>query len=246
MGADVVANGTVPAYVPYKTLESFIARMKSTALPSHIDNSLMANLSGLYQSQLRAALRFLGLIDASGAVQPEFHELVNAYDTDSWGSTLQKHLTQVYAPILEGLDISCATPNQINARFKQAGIEGETVKRAARFYLAALKASGATLSPHLKLRDRAPVSARKRRTQQTAHPSDHSNTGGEDDDLTDAQALQVPQGSIKFQFPIPEKGDAVIVVPRNLEPDDWDMIDAMLRAYVKRSASREDVTSSEE
>ncbi|MGE5534965.1 MAG: hypothetical protein ACM3W7_05565 [Acidobacteriota bacterium] len=38
----------------------------------------------------------------------------------------------------------------------------------------------------------------------------------------------------RFHIPIPGKKSALIVVPRNLTPDDWDMLQTMLKAYIAR------------
>ena len=38
----------------------------------------------------------------------------------------------------------------------------------------------------------------------------------------------------KFQIPIPGKPSAVFIIPKNLEQGDWEMLTAMLNAYIAR------------
>ena len=40
--------------------------------------------------------------------------------------------------------------------------------------------------------------------------------------------------SARFQIPIPDKGDALIILPLAIDVDDWTMVKAMLEAYVNR------------
>ena len=50
-----------PPYISFSGFTSFIARLKGSAIPSRIDRSLLSNMSGDAQAQLRSGLRFLRL-----------------------------------------------------------------------------------------------------------------------------------------------------------------------------------------
>lgn len=107
-----------PAYIPFPTLTHFIERLKSTAIPEQIDNSLLMPMSGGMRGSVRSALRFLGLTDANDFVNTTFHDLIQAHGGESWPQVLGSVIDTAYAPVLNGLDVTRATPNQLNGRFK--------------------------------------------------------------------------------------------------------------------------------
>src|SRR5688500_8549909 len=94
-----------PAYAPWPTFKSFIETLKATAIPSHIDPSVMGRMSGSVQSQLRTTLRFLNLIDDSGAVTAGLRKLVGAFGTEDWKESLGDIVFDAYADLLGDFDI---------------------------------------------------------------------------------------------------------------------------------------------
>jgi len=219
-----------PPYAPWKTFLNFIERLKTTAVPPRIDTSMMASMSGATRSQLMSCLKFLGLIDGGGNVSESLRRLVKAYGTESWKETLSEVIFEAYGEIMTEIDLDSATSAQLDERFRTAaGLEGQMLEKAVRFYLAALDESGTTYSPHFKVRkfsgDSARKKARPRSSTKTTDPS------GETPDEVNTASLP---GTAKFSFPIPGKSMATIIVPRELEEEDWDMVDAMVRAYVGR------------
>lgn len=229
---DQAKAGGAPPYVPYKSWETFVGKMKSTALPSHIDNSIMNGLSGTVRSQLVIALRFLGMVTGDdNAVQAPFREIVAAYDTEEWTTVLARHILRAYQPIVDGLHITSATQAQVIDRFRKAGVEGDTAKKASRFYLAAMKAAGADLSPHLKLRERASGSGRARR----AAKGERAKAAGNQTPVvptTPATPPPPPDGTMVYSFNLPNKPTVTVTVPKDMTEREWALVDGYVRTFI--------------
>ena len=163
MSSDDAPEKAPPAYIPFGTFINFIERLKNTAIPGQIDNSVMPNLAGGVRGSVRSALRFLGLTDTNDTVNTTFRELVQAHGTESWGEALGSVIDTAYAPVLNGLDLSGATPTQLNGKFRAAGSTGQMADKAIRFLLAALESAGRPFSPHLKVRSVTAVNKGPRR-----------------------------------------------------------------------------------
>lgn len=127
-----------PAYVPYPTFRAFIARLKAHVVPGVIDYSVMGDgMAGGTKGHLRSTLRFLRLIDENGNTQPPLRALVDAYESDQWATALSANVWPAYADILNGLDLTKATPKELNDRFREiGGADGQLLEKAIRFFLA--------------------------------------------------------------------------------------------------------------
>ena len=162
-----------PPYISPKSFFGIIAHFKKTIPPARIDNSVVSHLSGTMQSQLKSALRFLKLTTENEAVTDTFRALVSSYQTDQWVKQLTSVIEDAYAPITAGLDITTTTINELQGRFREHGsVEGDTVGKCIRFYLAILKEANVSFSPHLIIRKKNPP---RKRIRQTIRKSDAEN-----------------------------------------------------------------------
>lgn len=217
----------LPPYIPFKTFEGFIKRLKETTVPERVDSSILRSYSGSAASQLTGALRYLALIEEGGKATTWLGSLVDAYATPQWQNDLASLITQNYQKVVGNLNLSNATYGQVVEKFKSLGTDGQMLQKCVTFYIAALKAAGVAISPHISNRPRTKRNGtgnRRAKTKDITEEKDQVNDGG-----------TVPlSGSIRFSFPIPDKQAATIVVPSDLETEDWDMIDAMIKAYISR------------
>jgi Family of unknown function (DUF5343) len=140
---------TSPPYVAWRTFLNFISSLRETGLPSQINRSVMSHLSYSTQAQLLAALRSLGMTDAAGTPTSILAQLVDANEKNQ-GAVINKILRDNYAFIFNNLDLSRATPDELDNQFKKVGISGSTVGRAVAFFLGAAGSSGYALSAHIK------------------------------------------------------------------------------------------------
>ena len=139
-----------PPYLPYKTIGTFLDSLK-VALPQRIDRSLMKSMSGGMQSALILALAYLDLINPdTGAITEKMNRLVHSEGADRQ-RVLQEILTASYPFIFkDGLQLDRATTSQLEERFKNSGLSGDTLRKSITFFLKAAKDAGLKVSPHIK------------------------------------------------------------------------------------------------
>lgn len=154
-----------PPYLPYATLKNFLDNLR-VGIPGQIDRSVMRSLSGSAQSMLIGALRYFDLVNGDGKPSAALHKLVNA-EGDERKKLIRDLLKSKY-PFLFGEEVSLenATPRQVHTAFENAGVSGDTVRKAVVFFLSAAKDADLPMSPHLKVR-RAPKVASPRRRNAT-------------------------------------------------------------------------------
>lgn len=153
-----------PPYLPYKTIGTFLDSLK-VALPQRIDRSLMKSMSGGMQSALMLALAYLDLINAeTGAITEKLNRLIHSEGAERQ-KVLQEILTATYPFIFkDGLQLERATSSQLEERFKNSGLSGDTLRKSVTFFLKAAKDAGLKVSPHIKSVRSKPGAAKQRRS----------------------------------------------------------------------------------
>ncbi|SRR6266487_1550666 len=146
---------TRPPYISYRTFSGFIERLR-TGMPSRVDRSVMSSLSGSNQSQLMAALRYLGLISPNGLPTEKLSKLVSAEDA-KFQRGMREILFLSYPFLFKGFDLQKATFDELTGQFAGAGASGDTVRKCVAFFLAAAKHAGLQVSPFVTSRPRLRV-----------------------------------------------------------------------------------------
>lgn len=149
----------LPPYVPYRTFSNLLENLGNVGVPSHIDKNVIGSLSGGMQSWLKAALRYLKLIDSENVSSNTLRKLVAARDEDR-KLALKQLFFQAYSFLDGRVDLSNTTQSQIKAAFADLGAQGETVEKMTAFLVAMGKDAGITLSPYLT--KRAPATRKPR------------------------------------------------------------------------------------
>lgn len=159
-----------PPYVSFKTFQNFLDWLKEAGVPDRIDRSFWGDrLSGAYGSQLMAALRFLDLLDEDNHPVLDLERM--AHDTDGQRRPLlREHLESSYATALQGLDLDRATAGQLQERFKQYPIDGDTLRKALVFFTHAAQYAGMPLSSHITKKTRGTGSGGAKRKPRNAKP----------------------------------------------------------------------------
>ncbi len=166
-------NGTKkPAYVSWNAFYSFLGKLKETAIPPDMDSSVMKGLSGPVRSQLRTTFRWLGLVTESDSTTDVMEALVGAHGTPQWKDTLGEVIGDAYADLVGDLNLTSGTGKQLSARFREYNVTGETLSKAVRFYLHALKSAGLAYSPHF-----TPPSVPRKPRAKNNNGEDGSKTG---------------------------------------------------------------------
>jgi hypothetical protein len=179
MAAEEAKSQTV-AYVPFRTFLTALDGL-SHGLPHVIDRSIFPQMSGVTQSQLMGALKFLKLISAEGKPTAALHAL--AVQKDKRAENLKAVLEDAYPELIQS-DLSKATPSSLNAAFEKFGLTGETNVKAKSFFLQAAKTAGIVLSPYL-LKGTRTVSKRKKPLGQSRGAEVAGTSASRFDDLED-------------------------------------------------------------
>jgi hypothetical protein len=144
------AKLAIPPYVAYLTFRNFLDRFKDS-VPGRIDRSVMSNMSGAAQSQVTAALKFLGLVNAEGHPEERLRTLVRSEGTQdrqkAWRDMLEASYPYVLGP---GFNFQSATAKQLREQFEKTAATGATLDRCIAFFVAATKVAGIEQSQFLK------------------------------------------------------------------------------------------------
>jgi len=99
--------------------------------------------------------------------------------------------------------------------------------KAIRFYLAALKEAGVSVSPHFTIR--------KPRKPRSKKPKNDPKTD-QHEEIDDIDADIPPHDRMLWRLPIRDKGQAIISLPKNITPEDWRILKIQLDAFIDPTA----------
>ncbi len=220
-----------PPYVAWTTFKNFIKFLKEHGVPSRIDKSVMNGLSGGTQSHLASTIRYLGLVKVDLSPTDVMENLVSDFGTDAWQESLSAVLKASYYDVTDGIDLTKATPHQLDKCFENDNQSAAMVDKMVRFYLSGLEEAGIPFSTHLK--QRKPKAKRK----PGAPKAKESGGQAESNPVTPKSSSlgKVPEGMI--EFPIHLKGGrrGSIVMPGDITSDDCEMIELILPMLKKLS-----------
>jgi hypothetical protein len=219
----------LPPYIPFKTLQGFIQKLKDTAIPERVDSSLLRSYSGSMARQLVAALKFLRLLDGNNYATENLRNTVKAYSTPEWGEIFGQIFAEAYGELIGELNLEIATSGQLADRFKAWGAEGQVLQKCIAFYLAATANVGWTISPHITSKER--VRAERGNRPRAKKAAQANNDTSEETGMT-------LSGSVRFSFPVPNKSTASMILPSDLAIEDWEMVDTMIRTYISRKEKK--------
>jgi hypothetical protein len=219
---------TVPPYVPYRSFRNFIDSLKQ-GIPSRIDRSVMPSMSGALQGQLTAALRYLGLITATGHPTDLLPKLVNSEGPER-AKVMREIISRAYPFLCLPFNITTATPRMVEEQFANAGASGGTVDKCVNFFLSAAKEGEMNLSHHLKnmrgIRiQRRPRAMRDQSTQASANAPVFDESTGSGQMVTWAQMLL-------SKFPSFDPG-----WPDEVKAKWFDAFDKLMKQEPKKEAS---------
>jgi hypothetical protein len=231
------------AYVPFDTFENFLDTLKEIGVvPDHIGRPQMSKFSGAIQTHLLASLRFLKLIGPKGETQENLDRLAKSRKTDEWKTVLASIIEPAYAPIVGDLNIKSGVLAKLREKFQQnTKYDGATLDKAIRFYLKALKATGAEISPYFFSRKTRRTSSNGRaRTEQQVQTPDKAKEPNAD--ATNAKEKQGGGEDSLIDYPLHFKGkpSGCIRVPQNLSAQDCKVIELTLAVLKQYAAPDED------
>jgi hypothetical protein len=137
-----------PPYISYKTFSGFLDRLHQKGVPNRIDRSFLAFLSGSNQSQLLAALRYLGLISPNGLGTDRLDALVKSVGAE-YLTALSNVLKRSYPFLFNRFDLRRATLQEVEDKFSDAGASGDRLRKSIAFFLSAARAADIPTSPFI-------------------------------------------------------------------------------------------------
>lgn len=139
-----------PPYVAYRTFVNSLNKLQEWGTPGRIDSSVFAGQSGSGIAALLAAYKYLGLMEDSGAPSAALKELVKHGESER--GPLMRALIEGRYEFLKppSIVLADATTQQIEAAFREQGIQGSTITKAVSFFLSAAQDAGIEVSKHIK------------------------------------------------------------------------------------------------
>lgn len=221
-----------PPYVAFSTFKRLIETLSKTAVPGRIDRSVLPKMSGVTQSQLTSAFKFLHLIGPDGTTKQPLHDLVKAYGSEQWAAALGETISGAYVQIVDGLNLDSGTANELRDIFRRRGkVDGQLLMKAVRFYLKAMAEANMEISPHFKAPSLPTTNKKKKKKSK---PSGQWNAPTSDDTLDPADEDDFTPLEGTIRFPIGKK--RFMHLPIDLTDDDCDAIEAampLLRTIAK-------------
>jgi len=145
----------LPPYISYRTFRNFLDGLQQN-MPARIDRSYWGDtLSGSTGTQLMAALRFLGLIDANGRPSTRLKPLASATG-EQRAALLREIVTEAFSFVLQGsLDPQSATYSQLQEAFHDTfQLTNDVARKCIKFFVAIANDAGIQLSPFITKRFR--------------------------------------------------------------------------------------------
>lgn len=215
----------VPAYGSFKTLVNFANDVREGGhIPLQVDRTLMSRISGSAASETIQALRFLGMVEGDKDIPTASFESFVMGSDDKRAVVLRHLLLDAYGFLLAkpGFDIERASTQQVADIFREQGVSGTTVTRAISFFLYAAKEAGIKVSHNIKAQ-KLPSSASRQKRERIAPPV-----------TPEPKNEDLPEGTHRFEIPIPGKPSVQVLAPETLDAGDWDMVAQMFAIYVNR------------
>lgn len=223
----------LPPYVSYSTFKNTLAQLREgKSLPTHIDASVLQNLSGSSRAWLITALRYLGLITSDNRPTDKLKELHKATPEDE--KKIFKAILGHYYPTLveqlpNGTAISLRNAFPVNT--------SDPMKRKCiRFFVSVAKDSGLTISPHI-LKGTPVRQPKRRRVASTVRQKRSSRIGGTGGELQEDES-PLPAGFKRLPFPVGLKVWQV-QISEDYSDDDVIRFTEMVKMALLRKKSRE-------
>jgi hypothetical protein len=232
MMATAPEKPATPAYTSYKPLVTWLNGFRDDKhIPLRVDKSHLPKASGSVQAGHMAALKFLKLIDGNGKPTELFERFVMA-DDGARAAILAAMLKDSYSFLFAeaDFDLARASSKMLEEKFRACDIKGSALQRAVSFFLAAAKDAGVKLAPGLK----APPSPPRTEKKSNGSGKPAAEPDGDDDEDDDSDDKKDDPQALKFEIPIPVNRKVKISIPADFNEDDWDLLQTMFSAYVKR------------
>lgn len=216
-------------YVGYATLRSFLDGLKANGIPSQLDRSLLGGMSGSTQSQILGTLEYLGL-KVNDRPTPLLEKLVRA-EGDERRELLNTIVRANYAFLFDGdVDLEKASQKQLDDAFRAEfdQISGETLRKAASFFVSVAKDAGVQFSAYIaSASPSARPAAAKRRSSSRGGGR---NMDAETNDQVQEREEPLPENFIRHIFQLRKDLTVTLPLPSDLSGKDVERLHRWLQA----------------
>lgn len=222
------AKAPTPPLISMASYTGFLNQLRELGtIPTRIDKTLMPKASGSQIAAMLAALKYLGHIDESLKPSEEFKALIMMNEGERkpiFAKLIRDRFDFLFND--PNFDLEAATSGEMAEKFRALDIQGSTVIKTISFFLALAKEAGLKVSPHIK-----PPSAPKGTGASKKAAAKKEEEGGNGNANSPEEKHD---GVQQFLIPIPGKRSVRVVVPEDLDGDDWEMLQTVFTVYVKR------------
>ncbi|RZT04140.1 hypothetical protein SAMN05216319_4083 [Duganella sp. CF402] len=217
-----------PPIISFSSFVNFLNQLREHShVPTRIDKTLMPKASGSQTSGMLAALKYLALIDDAGKPYQQFHDLVMKDDAgrkEIFAAILKRSYDFLFSDL--DFDLEKATSGEMTEKFRKLDITGSTITKTVAFFLAAAKEANIKVSTHIK----PPTTPRQSVTKRNGRSKDKGDPPPPQDKIDGDEDSDTE----RFEIPIPGKSSVKVIVPADLDADDWAMLQSMITVYINR------------
>lgn len=172
--ADSNSQAASVPYVPFPSLQTALDHLASNGIPSVIEPRVFPSMSGGLVSHLLLTLRFFGAVNADGTHTKVLEQLV---DVKTRKQTLAALIPKAYVSLFQRLDLSKASPKQLDDALAEQNVTGATRRKARSFLIKSAKFAGLPVSTYLTKRTRASGPRKSTKSANTCKSDSTNGTG---------------------------------------------------------------------
>jgi len=231
--ADSTAKQKSPPYVSFTAFVNFLNRLRESHIPGKIDRTVFGKgPSGSLVAAMVSSMKYLELIDEANRPTSAMRALVEA--SDDARKPLFAEMVKTKYGFLFGdpdFDLAVASTGQVTEKFREQEVSGSTITKAIAFFLGLARAGDFKVSSHIK----PPAVARKVSKSVARKGTERGTSDDErEDDEDEYQENDEDPTAHRFEIPIPGKSSVKVIVPNDLDADDWEMLQSVFVVYIRR------------
>lgn len=201
-----------PPYVSYATFSNALASLVEHGVPPQIDRSVLKQFSGVNQSLLFTAFRFMGLINEKDEPTNKLHEYEKA-DPEKRKTILAQILKERYPEQVKILHNG--TPQMLRNSLDNVSVEASVKKKCITFFLQMAKGAGLQVSTHILqgARTRGP----RKDTGKKPHIKKEKESRGA---ISESEEESEPKGRVRVPIAVGIGKTWAVIVDENYTNED--------------------------
>jgi hypothetical protein len=201
-----------PPYISYATFNTALATLSEHGLPPKLDRSVLKQFSGLNQTLLLSAFRYLGLTNEHDEPTEKFREFVGAESDkrkEILGLLIKVHYPEQVKVLTHG------THQQLKDSFDTTDVPSSVKTKCLSFFLGATKATGYVISNYIVkgMRTRGPRQFPRKPSARASAKTPNGEEASEDTPM-------LPEGMVAIPIAVGIGKTWQVIVEKNYREDD--------------------------